>query len=89
MRHKGGSNDSSAFRDTKLYETLKRKADALAEKEYYILGDSAYAIESFIIPPYPLAKSKTPNDDINFFHSSARIIVECALGEIDLRWRIF
>ena len=44
MRHKGGSNDSSAFRDTKLYETLKRKADALAEKEYSILGDSAYAI---------------------------------------------
>ena len=56
---------------------------------YYLLGDSAYAVESFIIPPYDLAKPKTPNDDFNFFHSSARITVECAFGEIDLRWGLF
>ena len=55
----------------------------------FFLGDSVYAIESFIIPPYDLAKPKTPNDDFNFFHSSARITVECAFSEIDLRWRLF
>ena len=55
------------------------------DRGYFILGDSAYAIESFILPPYNLAKSKSPEDDFNFYHSSARITVECAFGEIDLR----
>ena len=54
-----------------------------------MLGDSAYAIQSFIIPPYDKASSKSPEDAFNFYHSSARIIVECAFGEIDLRWGIF
>ena len=55
----------------------------------FILGDSAYAIESFILPPYDNATSKSPEDSYNFFHSSARITVECAFGEIDRRWGIF
>ena len=50
--HKGGSHDSSTFRETKLYKKLKKKADWLHEEEFFILADSAYAIESFIIPPY-------------------------------------
>ena len=88
-KHKGGSHDSTAFRNGKLYEVLKEKAQYLSDKEYFILGDSAYAIESFLIPPYPLAKPNTPEDNFNFYHSSARITVECAFGEIDLRWGIF
>ena len=87
--HKGGSHDSSALRDTKLYKKVKEKSNWLYERGYFILADSAYAIESFIIPPYPLAKSKSDEDNFNFFHSSARITVECAFGEIDLRWGIF
>ena len=55
----------------------------------FILGDSAYAIESFILPPYDNALSKSPEDSYNFYHSSARITVECAFGEIDRRWGIF
>ena len=35
------------------------------QQGYFLLGDSAYAIESFIIPPYDLIKPKTPNDDFN------------------------
>jgi len=53
------------------------------------LGDSAYAIETFIIPPYDLTEARTSQDDFNFFHSSARITVECAFGEINMRWGIF
>ena len=56
---------------------------------FSILGDSAYAIELFIIPPYDSPGKYTPEDDFNFYHSSARITVECAFGEIDLKWGIF
>ena len=56
---------------------------------YFLIGDSAYSIESFILTPYDSPNPRTPEDDYNFFHSSARITVECAFGEIDLRWGYF
>ena len=87
--HKGGSHDSSCFRATKLYQYLKSLAPNLYEKGFYIIGDSAYCIESFILTPYDNALSKTSEDNYNFYQSSARITVECSFGEIDLRWGIF
>ena len=56
---------------------------------FFILGNSAYAIESFIIPLYSLPCSKIPEDDFICYHSSTRITVECTFGEINLRWEIF
>ena len=64
-------------------------ASQLLEKGFFIIGDSAYCIESFLIPPFDNTFPKTSEDDFNFFHSSARITVECAFGEIDMRWGIF
>jgi len=87
--HKGGSHDSSCLRETVLYEKLIEMRDTLYSLGYFILGDSAYAIESFLLPPYDGANSRSSEDDFNFYHSSARITVECAFGEIDLRWGIF
>ena len=75
--------------ETQLYEELIEIIDELYRLGYYILGDSAYAIESFLLPPYDNATSRSSEDDFNFYHSSARITVECAFGEIDLRWGIF
>ena len=82
-------DDSSCFRDTKLYQHLRAIANNLYENGFFIIGDSAYCIESFLLTPYDNAVPKSPQDDYNFFHSSARITVECAFGEIDLRWGIF
>ena len=88
-RHKGGLHDSTCFRDTKLYDHLKEVSSRLLDKGFFIIGDSAYYVESFLIPPYDNAASKSAEDDFNFFHSSAIITVECAFGEIDLRWVYF
>ena len=63
--------------------------DDLYEKKLFLIGDSAYSTESFILTPYDQPHSRSPQDDFNFYHSSARITVECAFGEIDLRWGIF
>ena len=54
---KGESHDSSCFRDTELYGCLEIVRDELLKLGYYILGDSAYAIESLVLPPYNTAKS--------------------------------
>ena len=86
---KGASHDSTCFKDSDLYQRLLSISDKLYQKERFILGDSAYGIESFLIPPYDTPFSKTPEDDFNYYHSSARITVECAFGEISLRWGIF
>ena len=41
-------------------------------------------MESFLLPPYYNAAAKSAEDDFNFFHSSARITVEYAFGEIEV-----
>ena len=35
---------------------------------YYILGNSAYPIESFLLPPYDADSPKPSEDDFNFFN---------------------
>ena len=65
--NRGASHDSSVFRGTNFYTLLKEKSDELFASRYFILGDSAYAIESFILPPYDNAGQNNPEDDYNFF----------------------
>ena len=88
-KHKGGSHDSSCLRDIDLYKYLHSIKERLSSLGYYLLGDSAYALESFILVPHGSLSPKTAEDDFNFYHSSACITVECVFGEIDLRWGIF
>ena len=61
--NRGSSHDSSCFRDSYLYEILKCKSEELINKRQFILGDSAYAIESFMIPPYDQAGKDSPEDN--------------------------
>ena len=86
---RGAEHDSTAFKNCSLYAWLLLNWNSLCEKGYYFIGDSAYALRSFIHTPYDNALHGTPEDNYNFFHSSSRISVECAFGEIDLRWGIF
>ena len=62
---------------------------SLLEKGFYFVGDSAYNLKSFLLNPYDQVHHGTPEDDFNFYQSSSRISVECAFGEIDMRWGIF
>ena len=41
--NRGGSHDSSCFKDSKLYKTLQEMKDDLYEKKLFLIGDSAYS----------------------------------------------
>ena len=86
---KGGQHDSTAFKSTALYASLVERCAELLEKGWYIVGDSAYTLRTFLITPFDGTEHGRKEDNFNYFQSSCRIYVECAFGEIDNRWGIF
>ncbi|KAL7460103.1 hypothetical protein ACHAXS_000570 [Conticribra weissflogii] len=81
---RGAEHDSTAFKNSTLYSWLMQNWLLMNNRGLYFIGDSAHALKSFLITPFDNAVHGTPNDNYNFFHSSAWI-VECTFGEIDLR----
>jgi len=88
--HPGCTHDSTAFSSTQLYKTLIELQDWLWDRKLFLIGDSAYNLSSYMLTPYEdvciVGESK---DNYNYWHSNARIRVECAFGEIIMRWGIF
>ena len=89
VKSRGAEHDSTAFKNSTLYKYLIENWEKLVQQKYFFVGDSAYALKSFLHTPYDNAYHGTPEDNYNYFHSSSRISVECAFGEVDLRWGIF
>ena len=86
---KGSAHDSPVFHESSLGQFLEYWASKFEERGLYLIGDSAYALRSYLLTPYDNAKPGSTEDTFNFFLSSQRIYVECAFGEIDRRWGIF
>ena len=70
------------------YPKLLEKAKDLRELGLYFVGDSAYSIRSFLQVPYDNAVPQSAEDCFNYHLSTCRIWIECAFGEIDMRWGI-
>jgi hypothetical protein len=87
--HKGSTHDSFAFTETKLNKLLKQKQQYLFNNRLFIIGDSAYPLQSYMIVPYANVESNSTEDGFNYYHSRTRIHIECAFGEIIMRWGIF
>ena len=64
--NKGASHDSTCFKNSLLYTSLKGMSDFCQRKGLFFLGDSAYAIESFLLPPYDSPLSQSPEDNSIF-----------------------
>ena len=86
---KGSSHDSPVFHQSSLGKFLEYWAVRFEASGLYLVGDSAYALRSYLLTPYDNATPGSGEDVFNFFLSSQRIYVECAFGEIDRRWGIF
>jgi DDE superfamily endonuclease len=90
--NKGSTHDSAAFAGSKLYELLKEVSTELYNCGCFVVGDSAYAISSFLITPYETEEMRDDplhsKDAFNYHLSSCRIFIECAFGEVVMRWGI-
>lgn len=64
--HKGGSHNSSYFRDTNLRTKVYHIKDRIYELGYFRLSNSAYSLILFLIVHYNFPNSKRPNDESNF-----------------------
>ena len=86
---RGGEHDASAFAETDLHTWLEENAERMLQKQFYFVGDSAYALRSYMLCPYDNAMPGSDEDAFNFHQSSCRIYIECAFGEMNMRWGIF
>ena len=89
IQHHGAEHNSMAFKNSSFYKWLVENWQMLGGLGFYFVGDSAYALKSFLLTPYDNVMHRSHEDNYNFFYSSSRITVECAFGEVDLRWDIF
>lgn len=65
------------------------EAGRLFPPEYYLIGDSGYSIETWLMVPYPIRVGMTDTEHLyNYKLSGTRMIVECAFGRLKGRWRI-
>jgi len=87
--HQGSNHDSSAFSDTQLCDLLIDMNEKLKSSGYFIVGDSAYALSAFLVVPFASPKGGSTEDAFNFWLSNSRIRIECAFGELVMRFGIF
>ena len=91
--NEGTSHDSSAFSSSRLDDLLKEIARQLHDLGLFLVGDSAYNLTSYLLTPYDTQELKTDTDHskdaFNYHLSCCRIFVECAFGELIMRWGIF
>jgi DDE superfamily endonuclease len=91
--NKGSIHDSSAFAASRLQDLLREIKDDLVERRLFIVGDSAYSLAPYLLIPYDADQTKQDEtgskDGFNYHLSSCRIYIECAFGELIMRWGIF
>ena len=89
--HQGSTHDSLAFSSTQLFDLLVEKEEFLETNGYYLIGDLAYNLCSWMLVPYSNVGTVYGNraDTFNYFLSSSRVRIECAFGELVMRWGIF
>jgi hypothetical protein len=77
----GSVHDARVFRNSSFYKNYSN----LIQEDDYLLGDSAYPISPFLIPPF-----KDPNSqqkEFNQFHSRHRVVIENAFGRLKARFK--
>lgn len=94
--NKVSTHDSALFGGSRLCDLLKEAAisQMLYDMGFFLAGNSAYPLSPFPVTPYDGDETNgdivdRAKDSFNFHLSSFRIYIECAFGELVMRWGIF
>ncbi|GES92222.1 putative nuclease HARBI1 [Rhizophagus clarus] len=79
----GSVHDARVFRNSSFYKNYSH----LIQGDDYLLGDSAYPISPFLIPPFK-DPSTRKYKEFNRFHSHHRVVVENTFGRLKARFRM-
>ena len=80
----GSVHDSRVFKNSDFYQTVGNKF----QDDSYLLGDSAYTLETWMIVPFRDNGNLTPQQRrFNFIHSSTRMVIERAFSLLKGRFR--
>lgn len=84
----GSLHDARIFRRSELYYAANADNGVLFPGNTFLLGDSAYPSLPWLVPPFKDNGHLTPQQrEFNFIHSSTRICVERAVGQLKGRFR--
>ena len=92
----GNSHDAIIFQLAKIFKQLSENnfipevcKDQEGTKIYpMILGDSAFPFSTWLMKPYSTAVLTPQQGYFNYRLGRARMVVECAFGQLKGRWRI-
>jgi len=83
----GSIGDSRAFKDSRLYREHEFGTPVL-HAGFSLLADGGFALETWLLKPYPRDQLNEKRRYFNYVLSSTRVIVENAFGVLKGRWRV-
>ncbi|XP_067216809.1 uncharacterized protein [Linepithema humile] len=84
----GSLHDARVLRRSLLYDTAQNDMENIFPNGTCIIGDSAYPLLPWLVPPFKDNGHLTAQQsEFNFFHSSTRMPVERAFGYLKGRFR--
>lgn len=82
--HSGRSHDAHIFQCSPLGNIIF--AQNLIPDQYHIIGDAAYGLHRNVMIPYPGSDLPAHKQVHNNIHSSTRMVIERAFGDLKNRW---
>ena len=84
--HPGSSHDAFIFNLSREKQYLQQKYNN-GDRNSWLLGDSGYGLETFLLTPYRDPAAGTMQHKFNLQHSKARNVVERVIGVLKSRFR--
>ena len=91
----GNSNDSVIFQSTNLWNSIQEEMLPNVGKQVgkvnippLIIADSAFPLRTWLMKPYTDAVLSPQQKYFNYRLSRARVVTECAYGQLKGRWRV-